>query len=302
MAGNYIGTDVTGTMPLGNGRDGLQLSYGATNNTIGGTTAAAENVVSSNGGSGVYFFGAPGNVVAGDFIGTDRTGTVALGNGIDGVRIINSTNATVGGTSSTARNIISANGEDGIQIDNPGTTRNLVEGNFIGTNAAGTSSLSNHRDGVYLNSGASGNTIGSAATGGGNVISGNASYGVIIDGSSNNTVAGDWIGTDPTGKLALPNQYDGVHIVDQSVGNTIGGTTAAARDVISGNGEDGVQIDFAGALPTSSRGIISEPTPAALPPWEITGRRLPLRRKKATRSAGPRPPQGTSYRPTGAPA
>ena len=163
------------------------------------------------------------------------------------MRLVNATNTTVGGTTSAARNVISANGEDGVQLANPGTTGNVVEGNFIGTNADRHQSLANHRDGVYLNAGAGGNTIGGTATGAGNVISGNACYGVIIDGSSHNTVAGDRIGTDPTGTLALPNHYDGVHIVNQSAGNTIGGTTAAARNVISGNGEDGVQIDFAGA-------------------------------------------------------
>ena len=78
VAGNYIGTDVTGHAALGNGIDGVLIDAGASDNTIGGTTAAARNIISGNAYAGVEIHDANDNVVEGDFIGTDVTGTVAL--------------------------------------------------------------------------------------------------------------------------------------------------------------------------------------------------------------------------------
>jgi hypothetical protein len=248
VEGDYIGTNSSGTAPLGNALAGVYLSGSASGNTIGGTAAGAGDVISGNGTSGVYVISGSANTTAGDRIGTDATGTQRLPNALDGVRLgLQATRNTIGGTTAAARNVISANGEDGVQIDDAGATGNVVEGDYIGTDATGAAALGNGRDGVYLYSGATSNTIGGAAAGDGNVISGNAQFGVIIDGSPRNTVAGDFIGTDATGKLRLGNGKVGVLVVNASAGNTIGGTTAAARDVISANGEDGVQIDFAGA-------------------------------------------------------
>src|SRR5205823_5199220 len=100
ILGNYIGTNVSGTGPLGNGNPGIDIR-GATGNTIGGTTPAARNVVSANDAYGVYLYGAGGNVVQGNYIGTDTTGTVDLGNALVGVEILAQTSAsndnTIGG-------------------------------------------------------------------------------------------------------------------------------------------------------------------------------------------------------------
>ena len=86
VAGNFIGTDVTGTVALGNGADGVRIRHGAHANLIGtdgdGVADEAErNVISGNTDHGVYIADAGTNVVAGNYIGTDVTGTVALGNG-----------------------------------------------------------------------------------------------------------------------------------------------------------------------------------------------------------------------------
>src|SRR5262249_57302876 len=94
VLGNMIGTDVTGTAKLGNteagvrfGTDSVSQGYGPTANTVGGTAAGSANVISGNGGAGVYIQGAgtSGNVVLGNRIGTDVHGTAKLGNTGNGV-------------------------------------------------------------------------------------------------------------------------------------------------------------------------------------------------------------------------
>ena len=99
VRGNFIGTDVNGTSLLGGGlAGGVQIS--GTSNTVGGTTAAARNIISGN-GRGIWLLGsgASGNLIQGNFIGTDVTGTSALGNTSDGVEINGAPSNTIGGSS-----------------------------------------------------------------------------------------------------------------------------------------------------------------------------------------------------------
>lgn len=99
VIGNLIGTDPTGTLALGNAGDGIMVTTGANSNTIGGTTAQAANVISANGGNGVLLnANAQDNTVAGNFIGTDVTGKLALGNRLDGVQLVNANNNVIGNT------------------------------------------------------------------------------------------------------------------------------------------------------------------------------------------------------------
>src|SRR5262249_43563465 len=118
VEGNYIGTDVTGTQPLGNKALGVVIGAIASNNTVGGTVAGAGNLISANGIHGVYIdgsnnVGTTANVVQGNFIGTDVSGALALGNAEDGVYIRDATNNTVGGTTAGAGNVIASNGVSG---------------------------------------------------------------------------------------------------------------------------------------------------------------------------------------------
>ena len=183
--GNYIGTDATGTIALGNGVDGVVIDDGATNNTIGGTTAAAGNVISGNVGDGVRIAGAghrPATWWQGNFIGTDATGSHALGNADDGVAV--DQRGVAGNTDRRddrrRRATSSRATRHGVLIAGPGTTGNVVEGNFIGTDATGTHALGNGGDGVRSSTaGATGNTIGGTTAGARNVISGNAGIGVV---------------------------------------------------------------------------------------------------------------------------
>src|SRR5207249_2946120 len=129
---NFIGTDVSGTAALGNTADGVAIA-GASGNTVGGTTAAARNVIAGNIANGIQISaGATSNLIAGNFIGTDSGGIADLGNTAAGVRIASSNN-TVGGTTAGARNTIAFNAGDGVVIASG--TGNVLLGNAIFTNA-----------------------------------------------------------------------------------------------------------------------------------------------------------------------
>jgi hypothetical protein len=129
---------------------------------------------------------------------------------------------------------------NGVFITGSGATSNAVQGNFIGTNAAGGADLGNGEDGVEVHD-ASDNTVGGARAAARNVISGNTDDGVEFQGDTlGNKVLGNFIGTKANGIEALGNGDDGVHILGE--GNTVGGTVSNARNVISGNGGDGVEF------------------------------------------------------------
>src|SRR5271166_3746692 len=246
VAGNYIGTDYTGTVALKNGLAGVEIAASASNNTIGGTAPRDCNVISATAQAAVFIHdSATDNLVAGNYIGTDYTGTVALKNGLAGVEIAASaSNNTIGGTAAGDCNVISGNSGAGVFIHDSATD-NLVAGNYIGTADTGTTALGNAYAGVEIRDSASNNTIGGTAAGDRNVISGGVEGGVFIhDSAGGNLVAGNYIGTDLTGTKALQNAYSGVEIADSASSNTIGGTAAGDRNVISGNDQDdGVLID-----------------------------------------------------------
>src|SRR5262249_23643670 len=133
-------------------------SPGSPNNTIGGTTSGARNLISGNNtGIDLVYAGSPGTLIQGNFIGTDVTGTKSVANS-EGVRI-NVPNSPTGGTSSAARNILSGNIFDGILIRDSTSTGNLVQGNFLGTDLTGTVKVANNY-GVQMIFSATMNTIG----------------------------------------------------------------------------------------------------------------------------------------------
>jgi hypothetical protein len=134
IQGNFVGTDVTGAVALGNGFYGISISSGS-HNLIGGTQAGAGNVISGNGWHGIIitsFNGNGRNQIEGNLIGTDVTGTQALGNGRDGVHIQRDNNDTVGGEAPGASNVIAFNGGDGVLVDR--ASGNAVLGNAIFAN------------------------------------------------------------------------------------------------------------------------------------------------------------------------
>lgn len=185
IADNYIGTDVTGTVARGNGEHGIALGrefFTNTQNTI------RRNVISGNVGHGIQI-GHPDageNIIQGNYIGTNATGTAALPNTIDGIFVL-APNNTIGGTDAIARNIISGNGRHGILMGGLGNANgNLVQGNLIGAGADGASALGNGSEGVRILDSA-GNTIGGTAAGAGNVIAFNVGDGVLVGQSFNDS-------------------------------------------------------------------------------------------------------------------
>ena len=248
VLGNFIGTNGTGTAAIPNVNSGVIVSNGAANNTIGGTTAAARNIISGNTTFGVFVLaaGTTGNTVAGNYIGTNVSGTAAVPNGNDGVRIQSPGN-TIGGTATGAGNLISGNLSDGVEFTNASAIDNLVQGNRIGTNADVTAAIPNTFRGVAMFGGASNNTVGGAAAGARNILSGNNTSGIVFSGlgTNGNVASGNFIGTNATGTAAIPNAA-GVVVQLQAANNTIGGPQAAERNVISGNSQMGVQFVNAG--------------------------------------------------------
>jgi parallel beta-helix repeat protein len=112
----------------------------------------------------------------------------------------------------------------------------IIQGNFIGTNSAGTSALGNSPAGIRIN-GASACTIGGTTTAARNVISGNNGDGILLTNSAtNNTVQGNYIGVDATGTSELSNTGNSLGAVNivSSNNNTIGGSAAGAGNVLSG--------------------------------------------------------------------
>ena len=261
VEGNYIGLDPSGELNLGNVTDGVFIQN-APGNTIGGTASGAGNVISHDrigvdietfpdsqlGQAGGVFTGGQSddNLVEGNLIGTDATGTRPLGNSAEGVLIVAGSGNTIGGTASTAGNVISNNLSNGVSIEASSasvdpTTGNLVEGNKIGTAVDGVAGMGNRASGVFV-ADAPNSTIGGTASGAANVISGNSVNGISISGAAATTlVVGNLIGVDATGLGKLANSQNGVD-VEGAASVTIGAAAGLGRNVISGNGSSGVNL------------------------------------------------------------
>ena len=277
VAGNKIGTNAAGTAALGNGGDGVEIYDGSTGNTVGVNTAFGpesadqRNIISGNSLSGIEITGAGsgGNTVAGNEVGTNAAGAAAVPNHA-GVEIDSGASGNLIGTNGDGtsdaleRNIVSGNSLVGVWITGSGTNNNVVAGNYVGTDVTGTLAVPNGTSpinvattdltsvGIAIEAGASGNRVGTNGTdadtaGERNVISGNNSDGVEIggNGSSGNLVAGNYIGLIASGTAALGNNQAGVLLLTGPTANTIGGVTAALRNVIGGNGHRGIFISTA---------------------------------------------------------
>ncbi|MCS7089546.1 MAG: hypothetical protein NZM03_02305 [Limisphaera sp.] len=243
IQGNYIGLDAGGTQALGNLQNGILISAAA-GNVIGGLNPGEGNVVSGNGQAGIYLMypTAVFNRIQGNLIGTDATGRRSLGN-LFGVVIVGGTSNIIGGVEPAAANVISGNRSNGVHITlgpGGGGSWNQVAGNRIGTDLNGAQALSNRGRGLEIHRGL-GNRIGP-----GNIISGNELSGVAITGAgaTSNTIVGNYIGTDSSGAIAIPNQYDGILLVGVS-NNVVGGPTAEERNIIAGNLGHGIFLSGA---------------------------------------------------------
>jgi hypothetical protein len=229
----YLGTDATGTQTTVSGI-GIFLSnqFG---DTIGGTTARAGNLISSNLFGGIVVAGGSNNLIQGNLIGTNAAGTGELGNGgVDDAVLVASSGNTIGGTVPGARNVIASSGQANLQVGNG----DLVEGNLIGTDITGTTRLGNATYGIMLEGDS---TIGGTASGAGNVISGGGNAGIFDFGASGAVIEGNRIGTDITGSKPL-GDWMGVFVFRGSSDSTIGGTVAGAGNTIAFSQVQGVNI------------------------------------------------------------
>jgi hypothetical protein len=249
VLGNYIGLDDSGALAVPNALNGIDISLGASNTTVGAgaVDGSGRNVISGNGGYGVSLSGSntTGLCLRGNYLGTDASGNLPIPNITAGVGVLfRSHSLTIGGTNSGSGNVISGNGGDGIQLAGVGVSNVFIQGNVIGLNASGTAVVSNLYSGISILNGASRNVIGGTTAGAGNVISGNFQEGLRISdaGTSNNVVQGNLIGTGPQGTNAFPNEIDGLSIRNGASSNLIGGAISGAGDVISGNDGYGIAL------------------------------------------------------------
>lgn len=243
IEGCFLGTNAAGLVANGNNIGVLLDPSGNSSfNLIGGTTAAARNLISGN-NTGVSIQSGASNVVAGNFIGTNKSGTAALANST--ALDLRTNDNLIGGATVAARNVIAGNSGTGVVVNSNGNTTsgNSIQGNFIGTDVTGTNPLG-FADGVRLSFNTTNTHIGdlSSVPGAppGNVISGNGTGIVFGNNVNNNTIQGNLIGTKAGGIAALGNSLDGINIRGSS--NLVGGPTATAANVISGNGGQGIRI------------------------------------------------------------
>ncbi|MGI9600443.1 MAG: PKD domain-containing protein, partial [Acidimicrobiales bacterium] len=179
LEGNLVGTDATGTLPLGNSSSGIGIFTG-TDIIVGGSNPGQGNLISASGIHGIWFNSSPNRVtVQGNRVGTDITGTAAVGNGA-GI-LVNSPNSTIGGTAGGAGNLVSGNSGNGIGVTSLGAGT-VVQGNLVGVDAGGSGPLGNGGAGVTAS--ISGVTIGGAAPGAGNVVANSGGDNVAISGAS----------------------------------------------------------------------------------------------------------------------
>lgn len=235
VLGNYIGTNAAGAAAVPNGGNGIRV-IGATSGAIGGLNPGEGNVLSGNVANGISFDSdTSGLTVQGNLIGVDAAGVVALGNA-GGVQLAGSGH-TVGGAVAAARNVISGNPQGGVAVSGTG---HVIRGNYIGTNVTGSAAITGstaHGIRVLV---ASGITIGGSAAGEGNLISGNGAAGIGTDGASSTvTIQGNKIGTNAAGSAAVAN---GGGVSLGGSGHLLGGGSAGARNLISGNLGSGVAL------------------------------------------------------------
>lgn len=250
IEGNFIGTDPTGTSAAAN--------VDAINTSGSGITIAEirKNLIAGNSTAAILFnssagiTGSSGDVViAGNYIGVDRTGVVALANGGNGIQFANDSisGVTIGGTTTADRNIISGNLTAGIELSTVSDVD--VLGNYIGLNAASTATVPNESNGMRVGS-VSDTNIGNGLASGRNVITGNLGIGINNYGDNDTlAISGNYIGTDLTGNVALTNAQgnsgnsrDAITVNDGAKNNVIvsdnviGGFEAAGIEFVQTTG------------------------------------------------------------------
>jgi hypothetical protein len=252
VAMNHIGTDATGTLPRGNGQNGILVTNGALRNIIGGQVSDGNsptqgvivrppqgNLISGNRGNGVLINnGSIGTILSGNFVGTAASGVSPLGNRLDGVAIENAPynfllGTTVGQAPFAYYNVLSGNGGNGLRVTNSDNV--YVYANFMGAGADNATVVPNAGDGILV-SGTSRNTQVGNIIPLGNVTSGNGRHGIevtdFVSGFvSFNTFAGVFAFAG-----AAPNRLDGILVTSR------GGNNLIRTSIVAGNLGNGIEI------------------------------------------------------------
>jgi hypothetical protein len=239
IEGNYIGTDASGNLPTGSKGNGITVNS-SSNNIIGGTAPNSRNVISGIQAHGISIFGlnSTGNTIQGNFIGTNAAGSVGIGNFLAGI-FLGASNNTVGGTVPSARNVITDNEYGGIVLQVSGTSGNIIQGNYIGTDATGSIAIGDvYNNGIAIFNSSNNNIIGGTNPGARNVVSGNGN-GISIasstDAPSGNVVQGNYVGVAADGVTPLGNFVEGIRLAG-ALNTTVGGTNIGAGNIIAFNG------------------------------------------------------------------
>ncbi len=228
IQGNFFGTSVTGLAAIPNSDTGLSMTN-SSGNTIGGASYMQRNVCSGNSIYGLYLFNVDNTTITGNYIGTDSTGNLPLGNTRHGGH-------SNGGCDLNAwtGNVVGGNGDAiaGNGLDLLFMTNSTFYGNYFGLGINGVSDVGNFAIGLRFGSASTGNIIGGSGIGQRNYMSGNGNHGMMFDGqSSGNTVKGNYVGCDITGLIAVPNQTVGLMILDGADNLTVGGTAAGEGNI-----------------------------------------------------------------------
>ncbi|NOZ04196.1 MAG: T9SS type A sorting domain-containing protein [FCB group bacterium] len=202
---------------------------GAWGLTIRADSTTVRGIAINQSGTDIVLDNVMGNVIQGNFIGTDITGTSNPGAG--GLSILGSANNLIGGTADSTRNVIVGS----VMIQGPGANNNVIQGNYIGTDATGTQAL-NMSSGIAIQDSAQNNTIV------GNLISGNHGHGIFMSGYEvrGNSILENLIGTDRSGINSLGNGLNGIAVNDGSQNNIIG--APGQGNIIADSGDEGILL------------------------------------------------------------
>ncbi|MEZ4087646.1 MAG: S-layer homology domain-containing protein [Candidatus Gracilibacteria bacterium] len=248
IAGNYIGTDITGVNAIANAQRGINIydnGLGVNDATIGGMTVASRNIISANSQGGISVDSAVNTLIQNNYVGLNVHGN-ALGNGNFGVLIQGTTSGV-----KLQNNVVSGNIGPGVVISDGSNIS--IEGNLIGTSPDGLSARPNDDQGILNFTSFANLRIGGADPSQRNIISGNNATGILIVGDGKVLIIeGNYVGTDITGGSALPNGESGIIVADLPKGVRIGGISPGSGNVVSGN----IGVDSHGILVLASGSII----------------------------------------------
>ncbi len=242
IKGNIIGLGADTNTAIANSNSGISITNASDIGEIGGSGAAERNYISSNGDNGVRLDNSDNITIQGNYIGVASDGATDRGNTNSGIYGVNVEFLEIGGAVAGEGNLISGNGP-GITINGATSNAATIRGNIIGLAADTATQLINGGNGISLTF-ADNSQIGGTTVEERNYISRNSFNGILLSQSDGTTILGNYIGVDGTGLVDMGNGGNGIRVVT-SVGVTIGGTTYASRNIISGNSDNGIALDGA---------------------------------------------------------